>query len=113
MKLLLATVFAAALGTLAVAHSKINTTVPADGAQLASPPQMINLSFAKKIRLTKVEVSISGGEELSLDLSQHKSFATQFDLPLPSQAKGPYTIEWRGLSQDGHVMQGSFTFEVN
>jgi methionine-rich copper-binding protein CopC len=38
---------------------------------------------------------------------------TQFDAaPGSPLLPADYTVEWRGMSQDGHPMQGSFAFAV-
>lgn len=94
------------------AHSRLDTTVPADGAVLARAPAQIVLSFAKRIRLTKVRVHRGDSAPADLDLTRHKGFATRFAIPLPGGSRGHYRIEWRGLSSDGHIMRGRFAFRV-
>ena len=97
---------------LALAHSKINTTVPENEAVLAEAPPTIELKFAKKIRLTKITARIGEEDSVEMDLSKHKGFENHFSLQNDLQDKGLYTIEWRGLSVDGHVMKGILTFTV-
>ncbi|MDE0256147.1 MAG: copper resistance protein CopC [Rhodospirillaceae bacterium] len=98
--------------TTAFAHSKLNTTEPADGAVLAQAPARIVLSFAKRIRLTRVRMTHNAGDAIDLDLGKQTSFATRFELPLKDMGSGLYRIEWRGLSGDGHAMRKTFTFRV-
>ena len=98
--------------TAAFAHSKLDTTAPADGAVLAQAPARIVLSFAERIRLTKVRMRHGGGPAVALDLTRHKGFATRFAIPLPGRGRGRYRIEWRGLAADGHTMRGGFGFRV-
>ncbi|MEL6211890.1 MAG: copper resistance protein CopC [Pseudomonadota bacterium] len=37
---------------------------------------------------------------------------TDFVATPAALSTGEYTVEWRGLSGDGHPMQGSFSFTV-
>ena len=95
----------------ALAHSKIGSTVPADGAVLAAMPSEIVLTFSKRLRLTRVRMT--GGDKPSdLDLSGLKAFATRFAIPVAVAGKGLYRVEWRGLAADGHAMRGAFSFRV-
>ena len=96
----------------AFAHSKLNATAPADGAVLARAPAQIVLTFAKRLRLTRVRMTHGGGPALDLDLGGQKSFRTRFAVPLAGKGRGIYRIEWRGLAADGHVMRGGFSFRV-
>ena len=100
------------VGSIAFSHSKVDTTNPANGAVLAEAPASIDLTFGGKIRLTKVILQREGQAPIHLDLSGYKRFENSFSFPNPSEDIGRYTIEWRGLGADGHVMQGTFTFTV-
>ena len=71
------------VATTAFAHSKLNTTEPADGAVLAQAPGRIVLSFAKRIRLTKVRMRHGDNAAVDLDLSGQKGFATRIAVPMP------------------------------
>lgn len=99
------------LASAASAHSKVGSTVPADGAVLAAAPAEIVLEFARKLRLTRVRMT-HDGDAVDLDLGGRKSFATRFAIPLTGADKGAYRIEWRGLAADGHAMRGGFSFRV-
>ena len=96
----------------ALAHSKIGSTVPANGAVLAAMPSEIVLSFSKRLRLTRVRLTREGGPGVDLDLAGRKAFATRFALPAKGGGKGAYRVEWRGLAADGHAMRGAFSFRV-
>ena len=98
--------------TAALAHSKLNTTTPANGAVLAQAPASIVLNFAKRLRLTRVRMVHDDGPALDLDLGGQKSFRNRFTVPLAGKGGGLYRIEWRGLAADGHVMRGGFAFRV-
>ena len=96
----------------ALAHSDIDTTAPENGAVLAEAPPHIVLTFVKRIRLTRIQLTHGDQAPEDLDLGDQKSFATRFVVPLTDMGSGLYRIEWRGLSGDGHAMRNSFTFRV-
>lgn len=102
----------ATLSTSAFAHSRVDTTTPADGAVIAEAPTAITFDFADKIRLTRVEMTHEERTPVQLDLGEQKSFGRAFQLPMNGMGPGLYRIEWRGLGIDGHAMQGDFTFTV-
>ena len=100
------------LATGAFAHSKVDTTTPADGAALTRAPAEIGFDFTSDIRLTRVELVHQDQPAIRLDLGAQTGFARQFTLPLQQLGAGTYRIDWRGLGVDGHVMQGAFGFTV-
>ncbi|MDF9303069.1 copper resistance protein CopC [Tritonibacter mobilis] len=105
-------VWLACISSGAFAHSRVDTTTPADGDVMSEVPAQISFDFADDIRLTRVEMTHAEHPSVQLDLGDHKSFDRAFNLPLNDMGAGTYQIEWRGLSIDGHAMQGGFTFEV-
>lgn len=96
----------------AFAHSKVNTTKPEDEAVLQQAPSFVDMTFSSKIRLTKVTLQIENRDPIDIDLDSYKGFENSFSFPNASESSGKHTIEWRGLSIDGHVMQGEFSFTV-
>ncbi|KIC09044.1 copper resistance protein CopC [Leisingera sp. ANG-M1] len=112
MKLITACLAFSAFASVALAHSQVDTTTPADGAQVAGVPSEITFDFADEIRLTRVEASHQDSAPAVLDLGGQKSFSRSFSFPFQGAGKGTYRIEWRGLGIDGHPMQGEFQFTV-
>ncbi len=112
MKAILLAGILALVAISAFAHSRLDATAPEDGAVLAQAPQHIVLTFAKRIRLTRVRVIHEGASAIDLDLGEQTSFATRFELAFEDKGSGLYRIEWRGLSADGHAMRKTFAFRV-
>lgn len=112
MKALLISGLLALAAAAAQAHSGLDTTAPEDGAVLSDAPHHIVLTFAKDIRLTRVQMTHDETVEVDLDLGDQTAFATRFLIPLEDRGSGLYRIEWRGLSHDGHAMRDAFTFRV-
>ena len=108
-------IFAATLAlsaTMALAHSKKEGTLPADGAVVEAVPETIELRFNDGMRLTKVEMTHAEKHTETLELGDQTGFVKEVSVPMISMGSGVYLIEWRGLGVDGHPMNGSFTFEV-
>ncbi|WP_415401375.1 copper resistance CopC family protein [Tateyamaria sp. SN3-11] len=98
--------------TSALAHSPLQATTPADGAAIAQAPSEIVLDFKGNIRLTRVTVAHADQPGADLDLGEVSGFRAGYALPMAPMGAGTYVIEWRGLGDDGHPMNGAFSFTV-
>lgn len=68
------------------------------------------LNFIESTRLTSVQL-ISAAEPRQLTFEPIGS-AVSFTLPAPTLAPGRNEIQWRALSLDGHVVEGSIIIVV-
>ena len=97
----------------AVAHSKQEVTFPEDGAVLRAPPDVVSMRFDAPMRITLIHLtSETTGGKFELDRSDGMRPVTDFRATPPVLPNGRYTVEWRGLSPDGHPMKCRFSFEV-
>ncbi|MBM7818131.1 methionine-rich copper-binding protein CopC [Cellulosimicrobium cellulans] len=109
----------AALATLtaapASAHDRILSSDPADGAQLATPPTAITLTFNTEPLPVEpqVVVSDSAGTVVTQGAPAIDGSTATFALD-PAVALGgdTYTVAWRVVSSDGHPIEGTFAFTV-
>ena len=97
--------------TSAFAHSPLEATVPTDDAIVAEVPSEIVMDFKGNIRLTRVKMT-HAMQEADLDLGGFEGFMSDYAIPMQSMGAGTYQIEWRGLGDDGHPMNGTFSFTV-
>ena len=102
---------AALAGQLAYAHTELAGSVPADEAVLEEAPTEVMLHFSEPVRLTAVTVMKEGQSKQSLG-SLPRDASEHFVLPAPGLENGRYTVSWRALSEDTHVMTGAFAFTV-
>lgn len=105
-------------GTAAAAplHLELVRSAPADGAVLTAPPSEIRLWFSEGpqaagtsihlLRADSTQVKLSDARPDTLD-SKILTSAVLDELPA-----GPYTVAWRAMSADGHVVRGRFQFAV-
>ena len=102
---------AVAIVGMALAHSRSSLTVPADGATVRAV-ETIEMRFDAPMRVTGVRL-LRMDDEIAIRRETGMEPATEFRaVPAADLAPGAYEVEWRGLSDDGHVMQGSFGFTV-
>ena len=94
------------------AHTTTEATAPADGAMLSVPPDAIVLTFDAPMRVTVIRLVDETGETFDLERSDGMAPVAVFRATPPPLLNGRYTVDWRGLSSDGHAMQCRFSFEV-
>ena len=103
---------AALVPGVAVAHSKQEVTFPEDGAVLEAPPDVVSMRFDAPMRITVISLTSETGATFDLGRSDGMQPVTDFRATPPLLPDGRYTIDWRGLSPDGHPMKCRFAFEI-
>lgn len=119
-----ASFFPAAAAALALAaaappadlHLKLEKAEPAIGATVQAPPTEIRLVFSEKPnpKLTSIRLLDASRTEIPLcevlpDARDPKIVATLIEKTLEP---GTYTVTWRTMSADSHVVTGEFEFVV-
>ena len=100
-----------AIGATANAHAHLQKSSPADDSVIATSPSNLVLNFSEAARLTAL--SIQKGEEPKQDLKPLPTTAArQVSIPLPPLTPGTYSVNWRVVSDDGHVMGGALHFTL-
>lgn len=95
-----------------LAHSPMKSSTPASGATVQSAPEALQVSFDRPVIFTNVEVS-QDGEEVPIAFERSTKATEDHSVPMPSLSDGKYTVSWSALSpEDGHTMQGTFSFTV-
>ncbi|MFD0917569.1 copper resistance protein CopC [Pseudahrensia aquimaris] len=99
----------------AFAHSPLKATFPADNSEMKTQPDKLTLEFGKPARLTKIVLTHALGEANHADRLElpSRSFQKLFELTPQFRGKGDYKVEWRALSDDGHPLNGAFSFSVS
>jgi copper transport protein len=96
------------------AHAGFVSSDPADGAELATPPDEVTLTFTESVdaELSRIELLDATGTSRVLDGVTRPS-PEVLRAPLGKLHDGVYTVSWFALSTvDGHLTAGAFSFGV-
>lgn len=109
---------AAALVALAVpgaafAHATVKKTTPSYRERLDTAPAAVAIRFDQKVEALPagLRVFTADGKLVSGPTHVHEGNHV-VEAHLRSLPKGAYTVRWRALSNDGHVVSGVYTFGV-
>jgi methionine-rich copper-binding protein CopC len=96
-----------------LAHAKLQSSTPANHAQLTAAPTSLTLKFSEAAQLAVLKL-INDGKELSIPLDKTAKASQTFTLPLPALTAGKYVVQWSAVAaDDGHVTKGSFDFSIS
>ena len=103
---------APALSAARLPHLKLKRSFPAKDTVLTTSPDAIRLWLTEKADLpaTRITLASAGGGSVTVD----KSACTRREAVHEPQplAAGRYLVTWKTMSKDGHVVNGTFGFEV-
>ena len=112
--LLALVVWAGSVARPALAHSDLVAAEPEPGAQLAASPAEIRLTFSEPVADgSRIVVLGENFEQVEGLVPQFNPEAPeQVYTPLPPLAPGVYTVQWAATSDDGHEVNGTYSFSV-
>ena len=95
-------------------HLHLVKSAPAANASVAAAPDSIRLWFsqAPELKLTTVKVTGPGSATIALAPLAKGDSALVVAAVKGRMAVGAYTVAWRTMSKDGHVVRGTFAFKV-
>ena len=115
---LIALILAAALPSRADAHAVLLEADPAPGARLDAAPAQVSLRFSEEIRLLDPRLDADVADERGETALGAVPLVTpgdrhvlRFDLR-PGLDAGTYTVRYRIIGEDSHVIPGAFVFGV-
>jgi copper transport protein len=109
--LLVAALVALAAPAAAVAHASIRGEYPAYKQRLKAPPREIVIRFDQTVDVLPNAIKVLDADGRNLARPAHE-VERGIAAPLPRLPRGPYTVRWKALSNDGHVVNGVYTFGV-
>jgi copper transport protein len=112
--LLAVAVAALAAPATALAHASLVREQPGLRQRLASSPRQVVLTFDQPVDLVANAVVVLNAKGVDLAGTPHvRKTLRELVAPLPhTLPTGAYTVRWRALSSDGHVVSGVYTFGV-
>jgi methionine-rich copper-binding protein CopC len=105
---------ALAMPTAARAHAALVKSAPGNRAVLTQPPKSLDLCFneAVEVKFSSVTLQDAKGTAVALGELQAGSDLKCVHAPVPAIGSGAYTVHYRVLSQDGHVVEYGYQFSV-
>jgi methionine-rich copper-binding protein CopC len=92
------------------AHAHLTASAPAEGST-GTAPEHIVLTFSEAARITAMTLQHEGEAPRKLT-PLPAEMAARITVPLPRLSPGKYTLSWRVVSDDGHVVPGTLHFTV-
>jgi methionine-rich copper-binding protein CopC len=117
LRLLAATVTACLASLLgaapAFAHTRLESSDPADGSSIASAPESVSLRFNEAIQADFVTVSVVGPDGTQYQNGVVSAANGQVSTAVsPLGPAGAYQIGYRVVSDDGHPVTGKVSFTL-
>ena len=103
------------LPAVADAHAVLVKSSPARRAVLALPPTHVELTFNERLEPAYSTVSVWSAARAQVDdgkIAIRQDDPRRLSVGLPSLAAGAYTVKFRVLSVDGHLVEGTYSFEI-
>ena len=101
-----------AFASIAAAHTPLTASVPAAKAAVSAPVKEIVLEFGGDVRLTAVVLTDAQGGNKKV-AAVPAAIAKKFTLAVEEDLRpGAYTVNWRAVGSDTHVVSGDFRFTV-
>ncbi|MDX6469223.1 MAG: copper transport protein, partial [Gaiellaceae bacterium] len=106
-------VAALVLPTGAFAHASLVRVSPSFKERLAASPREVILRFDQNVTALPGSVAVLAPDGKNLVTSVRAVPAKRAIVAhLPVLPRGPYTVRWHAMSNDGHVVSGVYTFGV-
>ncbi len=95
-----------------MAHAKLQSSTPANNAQLTAAPKTLTLTFNEAAQLALLKLVVDG-KEIPIPLDKDAKPGLTYTLTLPALSPGHYTVQWTAVAaDDGHVTKGTFAFSI-
>ena len=99
----------------AEAHAVLVRSLPSARATLSRPPERVQLWFNERLEPAYSRVSVwdaSGRQVDAADGAVDAREPTRLSVGVPGLGPGTYTVKFRVLSVDGHLVEAQFPFTV-
>ncbi|SDG86971.1 MULTISPECIES: copper resistance CopC family protein [unclassified Nitrosomonas] len=98
-----------------LAHAALVKAEPARRAVLSTAPAQVRLWFNEEVEPAYASLSVLNEDKKSITDSKvkiHSEDPKSIVLELPEMQSGRYTVKFRVLSVDGHVVDSEYNFTV-
>ncbi|MCU1660966.1 MAG: copper resistance protein [Pseudonocardiales bacterium] len=97
----------------ALAHTRLQSSDPADGASLATAPQRVSLTFNESMQPGFTTLTVVGPDQAKYQTGDVAANGDTVSIGVrPLGPAGRYEIGYRVVSEDGHPVTGSVAFTL-
>ena len=97
----------------AFAHTRLESSDPADGSSLATAPESVSLQFNEDLQADFATVTVVGPDGTQYQKGAVSAAGGQVSVAVsPLGPAGTYQIGYRVVSDDGHPIQGKLSFSM-
>jgi len=101
------------LPSAALAHSTLQTALPAVDATVDVSPERIEMKFDTKIeKLSTFKLFNEAGEQVETGKAEVSSDTMTGTIPAALE-NGKYTVKWTIIGADSHAVEGEYAFTVD
>jgi methionine-rich copper-binding protein CopC len=96
-------------------HSLLVRSQPGQRSTVTRPPERVQMWFSERLEPAYATASVwsAAGKQVDAgDATVDPNDATLLSVSTPNLGPGRYTVRFRVLSVDGHVVESSYTFTV-
>jgi copper resistance protein C len=97
-------------GDPAVAHTRLETSAPADGEVVTMTPEAVTLTFAEAVQAQFAHVAVTGPDGGSVDRGVVAVDGREVRQQVRIDTAGPHVIAYRMVAADGHPIGGQVSF---
>jgi methionine-rich copper-binding protein CopC len=97
----------------ALAHTRLESSDPADGASLATTPERVSLTFNETMQPGFTTLTVVGPDQAHYETGDVTADGDTVSIAVrPLGPAGGYQIGYRVVSEDGHPVSGSVGFTL-
>ncbi len=103
------------LQTPVAAHTGLESSQPAAGETVSAPVSTVSLTFNRPVEPVGSGLTVLDEHRVEhrpdwLNSADGQTWVLKFETPL---ASADYEVRWRVAAEDGHIVEGSFSFTVD
>lgn len=103
------------LAGTALAHASLVESDPAEGSALDASPPKIKLTFNEQVEADFSGIAVYDQSGARVDLGDSRvapDNVQRVEVGLKPLTTGYYTVSWKVVSADGHLVKGAYTFAI-
>lgn len=98
---------------VAAAHATLIASDPVEGAQLTRSPPTVSATFSEAMQPEFAAMTVVGPDGTLWSTGEPRVQGTVISVDVrPLGPSGTYTVNYRATSADGHVVSGSWSFQL-